>query len=111
MNKAENLLIKLYLLKLLISYVKPCKDLDFTRLTNDCSKFYRCSNHKIYTFECPPGLLFDESVKVCNYANVVNCHTQTTSMGMITTLGTNYGIYIYVLRLHLIDHFNMYIFI
>ncbi len=89
MNITENLITKFYLLIFLINMVRSCSNLDFTRLANDCSKFYRCSNDILYTFVCPPGLLFDESVKVCNYANLVNCTTQTTSMSMITTIGTN----------------------
>ena len=92
MNRFKNYLLKLSIFNLLIQLIRSCSNLDFTRLPNDCSKFYRCSNNILYTFDCPPGLLFDESVKVCNYANMVNCNAHSTTIGMISTIGTNSGI-------------------
>jgi hypothetical protein len=94
MKKIKDLFLKSYVLHFLINFVESCSHLDFTRSPNDCSTFYRCSNNILYTFYCPSGLLFDESVKVCNYANMVNCNTQTTTMSMINPAETWSGIMI-----------------
>ena len=44
-----------------------------------CKSFYRCSssgtaNQQVFQFDCPTGLLFDESIKVCNWPSLVNCN-------------------------------------
>lgn len=51
-----------------------CKKSGYFRNPSNCSKFYRCVNHdgdgksfKIYHFECPSGLIFDEVLSVCNW--------------------------------------------
>lgn len=45
----------------------------------DCTGFYKNSNGFNYLFQCPQGLLFDENIKVCNWANAVNCNGQATT--------------------------------
>jgi len=50
-----------------------CKSNGFFRNPEDCTRFYRCvdltgkGHFKKYTFSCPVGTVFDESVMVCNH--------------------------------------------
>jgi len=39
----------------------------------DCSLFYVCHGSTPVLMECPPGLVFDPSLSVCNYPHVVDC--------------------------------------
>ncbi len=43
-----------------------------------CKTFYQCSfsgtaSQQVHNFDCPNGLLFDNSAKVCNWPSLVNC--------------------------------------
>ncbi|TRY78294.1 hypothetical protein TCAL_06895 [Tigriopus californicus] len=50
-----------------------CTQAGFFRDPEDCTRFYRCvdlwgvGNYQVYTFSCPAGTVFDESVSVCNW--------------------------------------------
>lgn len=44
----------------------------------NCEKYYICqsnsdNNFTVITFNCPTGLLFDQNLNVCNWANLVTC--------------------------------------
>ncbi|XP_038049704.1 uncharacterized protein LOC119723214 [Patiria miniata] len=41
---------------------------------DDCSKFYHCASGLTYTKSCPSGLLFNPSLKVCDWPYNVNCN-------------------------------------
>jgi len=47
---------------------------DYTRLTNDCSKYYRCNKGYLSIETCPSGLYFDVNKKTCEWANSVACN-------------------------------------
>lgn len=62
------------LLSPLVSGQQPqCSQAGFFRFPEDCTRFYRCvdlwgiGNYQVYTFSCPAGTVFDESVSVCNW--------------------------------------------
>jgi hypothetical protein len=43
-----------------------------------CKTYHICNYsgtiyQQIYNFDCPNGLLFDNSLKICNWPNMVNC--------------------------------------
>merc|ERR1719273_2824508 len=50
-----------------------CTSNGFFRHPEDCTRFYRCVDltgkgyFKKYTFSCPVGTVFDETVSVCNH--------------------------------------------
>lgn len=50
-----------------------CKSNGFFRHPDDCTRFYRCVDltgagfFRKYTFSCPVGTVFDETVSVCNH--------------------------------------------
>lgn len=50
-----------------------CKSNGFFRHPEDCTRFYRCVDltgagfFRKYTFSCPVGTVFDETVSVCNH--------------------------------------------
>ena len=50
-----------------------CKSNGFFRHPEDCTRFYRCVDltgrgyFQKYTFSCPVGTVFDETVSVCNH--------------------------------------------
>ena len=52
---------------------QDCTREGFFRDPSDCTRFYRCidswggDNHQKFSFECPAGTVFDESVSVCNW--------------------------------------------
>jgi len=46
-------------------------NIDLTRTSNDCTKFYRCDRGWLKTEVCPDGLVFDNNAKVCNWPNLV----------------------------------------
>ncbi|GIY83676.1 hypothetical protein CDAR_171171 [Caerostris darwini] len=60
-----------------------CQEEGFHRDPNDCNKFYRCVDFKgdgksftKYDFECPEGLVFDETNDVCNWpSSVPSCES------------------------------------
>lgn len=39
----------------------------------DCSKFVNCENEKAYEQNCAPGTLFNPILKICDFAQKVNC--------------------------------------
>ncbi|XP_023218621.1 dentin sialophosphoprotein-like [Centruroides sculpturatus] len=64
-----------------------CKKSGYFRNPKNCSKFYRCVDHsgdgkafKIYHFDCPSGLVFDEVLSVCNWPDQAQppCKGNTT---------------------------------
>ena len=38
-----------------------------------CDQFYNCQGGRAYKMTCPSGLFFDESGKVCEYRDEVEC--------------------------------------
>ena len=38
-----------------------------------CDTFYNCANGIAYPQNCPTGLLFDASLKICNWPSSVQC--------------------------------------
>ena len=50
-----------------------CTSNGFFRHPDDCTRFYRCVDltgrgyFQTYTFSCPVGTVFDETVSVCNH--------------------------------------------
>lgn len=50
-----------------------------TQVPNDCKQFYRCANGKLSVQSCPAGTLFDNSLKVCNWADKVSCSTGSSN--------------------------------
>ncbi|KAL3216014.1 hypothetical protein MRX96_033199 [Rhipicephalus microplus] len=52
------------------------------RHPQDCSKFFRCvkydqqkHEYTVFIFDCPPGLVFDEKIEVCNWPSwSESCH-------------------------------------
>ncbi|KAH6943245.1 hypothetical protein HPB50_017971 [Hyalomma asiaticum] len=52
------------------------------RHPEDCSKFFRCvkydqrkHEYTVFVFDCPPGLVFDEKIEVCNWPSwSESCH-------------------------------------
>ncbi|XP_050029735.2 uncharacterized protein [Dermacentor andersoni] len=52
------------------------------RHPGDCSKFFRCvkydqrkHEYTVFIFDCPPGLVFDEKIEVCNWPSwSESCH-------------------------------------
>uniref|UniRef100_A0A1E1X6J6 Putative vegetative cell wall protein gp1 n=1 Tax=Amblyomma aureolatum TaxID=187763 RepID=A0A1E1X6J6_9ACAR len=52
------------------------------RHPEDCSKFFRCvkydqrkHEYTVFIFDCPPGLVFDEKIEVCNWPSwSESCH-------------------------------------
>merc|ERR1711942_334370 len=39
----------------------------------DCSKYFACHGSRPILMECPPGLVFDPALNVCNYPQFVDC--------------------------------------
>ncbi|GFT69537.1 uncharacterized protein NPIL_500371 [Nephila pilipes] len=64
-----------------------CEEEGFHRNPDDCNKFYRCVDFKgdgqsftKYDFECPEGLVFDETNSVCNWpSSVPSCESSDKS--------------------------------
>ncbi|RNA18637.1 peritrophic membrane [Brachionus plicatilis] len=54
---------------------------DLTQVPEDCKQFYRCANGARSTQSCPSGTLFDNSLKVCNWADKVSCSSGSSSSG------------------------------
>ncbi|PRD36140.1 UNVERIFIED_CONTAM: hypothetical protein NCL1_09529 [Trichonephila clavipes] len=76
-----------------------CEEEGFHRHPDDCNKFYRCVDFKgdgqsftRYDFECPEGLVFDETNNVCNWpSSAPSCESSdksTTSDDKGTTSST-----------------------
>ena len=58
----------------------------------DCSGFYLCDFEGFEHFQCSPGYLFDDTLKVCNFEYDVDCGDrpipgQTTTTRKSTTTG------------------------
>ncbi|XP_042870485.1 peritrophin-1-like [Penaeus japonicus] len=59
-----------------VSIQCPTYDGDFPTFfahPDDCSKGCECSKGTAFEVQCQPGLLWDDTVDVCNWANQVNC--------------------------------------
>lgn len=54
-----------------------CTEEGFFQSKKDCHKFYRCvqqgSQLTKFNFDCPAGLVFDETISVCNWPNQAEC--------------------------------------
>ncbi|XP_065077176.1 acidic mammalian chitinase-like [Ochlerotatus camptorhynchus] len=50
-----------------------CVSTGYFRDPKDCTKFYYCDRTTRFEFVCPPGLYFDETTFVCNWAIAVHC--------------------------------------
>ena len=62
---------------------------------NACRKFYVCqysgtSNQKIYSFDCPSGLLFSSVTKVCDWSQNVNCNSVVVTITSQCPNGNGY---------------------
>lgn len=44
----------------------------FFRNPNNCHKFIRCSEGKTFKFDCPAGLVFNESLEICDWESEEN---------------------------------------
>ncbi|MDK2413356.1 carbohydrate-binding module family 14 protein, partial [Aphanizomenon sp. 202] len=54
----------------------PAVDGDFPTFfahPDDCSKGCECSKGKAWVIQCQEGLLWDDTVSVCNWASQVDC--------------------------------------
>jgi len=57
-----------------LSRCEECSEAGFFRSEEDCTAFYRCvdfygiGKYTKFEFQCPGGLVFDESTSVCNWA-------------------------------------------
>jgi hypothetical protein len=54
-----------------------------------CQRFHLCVQNKMTILSCPVGLLFDLTIKKCNYANLVICKEITTSTTTSVSTTTN----------------------
>jgi hypothetical protein len=54
-----------------------------------CSQFYLCALNKMNILSCPVGLLFDQNLGKCNYANQVICKDLTTTTSTVATTMTS----------------------
>ena len=46
----------------------------WNRYPGDCSKYVVCNNNRLPIIKsCPGGLVWDESIGVCNFKSRVNC--------------------------------------
>lgn len=50
-----------------------CRTDGYHRDPNDCSSFIICDNQIAHSFKCPTPLLYDESIRTCNWPSVVSC--------------------------------------
>lgn len=55
-----------------------CKEAGFFGSDEDCTLFYRCVDYfgtgehfSLFTFQCAPGTIFDQSISVCNHPDWV----------------------------------------
>lgn len=76
-----------------LSNGEDCADVGFFR-AEDCTAFYRCvdfygiGKFTKFDFQCPGGLVFDESLSVCNWPWAsAPCEEPTTVGEEITTVG------------------------
>lgn len=65
-----------------------CLEGDGYHSFSDCTGFYLCVfsgtlNQITFNISCPEDLLFDSSIKSCNWKNLVDCNT--TSQALITS--------------------------
>lgn len=52
--------------------ILDCSEDGTFRHPKNCSKFFVCNDERMFPFECPQGLMFDELLSVCDWeANVV----------------------------------------
>lgn len=50
-----------------------CKKDGYYRDPKDCSSFIICTNQLAYRFQCPSPLMYDESIRGCNWPSAVTC--------------------------------------
>jgi hypothetical protein len=69
-----------------------CTSNGFFRNSEDCTRFYRCvdltgkGHFRKYTFSCPVGTVFDETVSVCNHPWAAPpCEENTTEGEIVET--------------------------
>ncbi len=61
-----------------------CDKDGYYRDSEDCNKFYRCTDHDRHYFSCPDGLVFDEVKAACDYpSQVQHCTDYTVPISML----------------------------
>ncbi|XP_071111681.1 SCO-spondin-like [Haliotis cracherodii] len=50
-----------------------CNHGEYLPHTEDCRKFFQCSNGQLHLHQCPGGLQFDTRHNLCNWPQMVNC--------------------------------------
>ena len=81
-----------FLILQLVIFIKTCQCIDMLCPVSedghpvsyphptDCSMFYQCDAGGIpVLMSCPDGLFFDPSLNVCNWPDLVNCNSGTTT--------------------------------
>ncbi len=53
--------------------VGTCVDGDLLPHEESCELFYMCSENSLNLFSCPAGLFFNRTLKICDFADNVNC--------------------------------------
>ena len=66
-----------------------CKDPNglYGHLT-DCQKYYQCGHGTPYEYTCPPGTLWNDQRKSCDWAHNVICQLQETTTPTATSTTT-----------------------
>jgi len=77
-----------------LSKCEECSEAGFFRSEDDCTAFYRCvdfygiGKFTKFVFQCPGGLVFDETTSVCNWPWAsAPCEEPTTVGEEMTTVG------------------------
>ncbi|CAF0939536.1 unnamed protein product [Brachionus calyciflorus] len=63
--------------------------IDLSQVDGDCSKFYRCANDRTFIESCPAGTLFDQNLRVCNWASQVTTCETGSNTSSDTSLNNN----------------------
>jgi len=70
--------LNIQLFKILFFFILPiyiaCTAADdFTGVSGDCTKFYRCASGTLFQMSCGPGTNFDYLRKICDYPAQAAC--------------------------------------
>lgn len=49
-----------------------CERDGFFRNPSNCHKFIRCAEGRLFKFDCPAGLVFNESLEICDWESEEN---------------------------------------
>ena len=49
-----------------------CEKDGFFRNPSNCHKFIRCAEGRLFKFDCPAGLVFNESLEICDWESEEN---------------------------------------